>query len=213
MRMRTVLERRRVVIAGGGFLGMALLPMRAIAAGEPRTPTPAQSRGPYYPQTLPAERDNDLTQVAGKSPALGSIAQVSGTVLDTQGRPLSAVLVEIWQCDANGRYHHPADSGGRAPDPGFQGYGQFTTGNDGAYRFRTIRPAAYPGRTPHIHFRLSRDGMERLVTQLYVAGESGNARDSLFNANAVRSRELLVAAFVPRAGAGELAARFDIVLA
>lgn len=192
---------------------MALLPMLAIAAGEPRMPTPAQTPGPYYPRSLPAERDNDLVQVARNSPALGSIAQVNGAVLDTAGRPLSGVLLEIWQCDANGRYRHPADTGERAPDPGFQGYGQFITGDDGVYRFRTIRPVAYPGRTPHIHFRLSRGGRERLVTQLYVAGDPGNARDSLFNTNTARAREQLTTQFAPRPGSSELEARFDIVLA
>lgn len=213
MRSQTVLKRRRVVLAGGGLLSAALLPAGALAAGGPRVPTPAQTPGPYYPQSLPAKRDNDLVQGAGKPPALGTVAQLSGAVLDTQGRPLSAVLVEIWQCDANGRYHHPADTGQQVPDPGFQGYGQFTTGVDGVYRFRTIRPVAYPGRTPHIHFRLSRGGTERLVTQLYVAGDPGNARDSLFNANAAQSRELLTTSFAPRAGSSELEARFDIVLA
>jgi protocatechuate 3,4-dioxygenase beta subunit len=202
-----------MVIAGGGCLGMALLPMRAISASEPRIPTPAQTPGPYYPRSLPAERDNDLAQVARNSPALGSIAQVHGAVLDTQGRPLPAVLVEIWQCDANGRYRHPADTGERLPDPGFQGYGQFITGDDGVYRFRTIRPVAYPGRTPHIHFRLSRGGKERLVTQLYVAGDPGNAHDPLFNASTARAREQLTTTFAPRAGSNELEARFDIVLA
>lgn len=213
MRGQTVLRRRRIVLAGGGLLSAVLLPGAALAAGGPRIPTPAQTPGPYYPQSLPAERDNDLVQVAGRPAALGTVAQLSGAVLDTQGRPLSAVLVEIWQCDANGRYHHPGDTGQQAFDPGFQGYGQFTTGADGVYRFRTIRPVAYPGRTPHIHFRLSGGGTERLVTQLYVAGDPGNARDSLFNANAAQSRERLTTPFAPRAGSGELEARFDIVLA
>ena len=74
-----------------------------------------------------------------------------GRVLTVSGKAVPGVRVEIWQCDAKGYYHHPHDRGGRA-DPRFQGYGRTSTDEQGQYRFRTIRPVAYPGRAPHIHF-------------------------------------------------------------
>jgi protocatechuate 3,4-dioxygenase, beta subunit len=108
-------------------------------------------------------------------------------VLDARGRPLPGYLVEIWQCDAHG--HYLAERGSswsdwlkkrEAPDPGFQGYGRTLTDAGGGYRFRTIRPVSYPGRTPHIHFKVRRDGRELLTTQMYVAGEPGNERDGIY---------------------------------
>jgi protocatechuate 3,4-dioxygenase beta subunit len=98
-------------------------------------------------------------------------------VLGLDGRPLPDAVVEIWQCDSRCRYLHPGDRGG--PRNGaFQGYGRIRTGADGAYRFRTIRPIAYPGRTPHIHFAVAAPGRKALITQMYVAGEPLNARTS-----------------------------------
>jgi protocatechuate 3,4-dioxygenase beta subunit len=135
--------------------------------------------------------------------------------VDREGRPLPGILVEIWQCDANGRYLHPADPGRRPRDPLFQGYGRTLTDAAGSYRFRTIRPVAYPGRTPHIHFRLSRDGGELLTTQMYVAGEPLNERDFLLNAVrdlAARARLLVELAPANDIESGALAGRFEIVL-
>ncbi|MGF1663441.1 MAG: response regulator, partial [Kineosporiaceae bacterium] len=91
--------------------------------------------------------------------------------------PVVDSLVDIWQCDALGRYRHPRDPGPR--DEGFQGYGRVRTNGDGAYRFRTIRPVPYPGRTPHIHFAVTVPGGTPWTTQMYVAGEPLNERDFL----------------------------------
>jgi protocatechuate 3,4-dioxygenase beta subunit len=126
--------------------------------------------------------DNDLVRI-GKSSDLaqGEITQLSGEVVDISGRPVSDARVEIWQCDANGRYHHPRDRRAVARDPLFQGHGHYQCRADGRYRFRTIRPVPYPGRTPHIHFAISGPGFEPLVTQMYVAGEPLNAKDFVLN--------------------------------
>lgn len=114
--------------------------------------TPAQTAGPFYPPVLPLDDDADLTRVEGTpGQADGRITDLAGRVLDNSGRPLSGVRVEIWQCDANGRYRHPAERGSAPIDPCFQGHGRTVTDSLGRYWFRTIRPVPYPGRTPHIH--------------------------------------------------------------
>jgi len=204
-----------------GGLAVLARPGIAGAAGAPAgRPTPPQSEGPFFPRELPLDRDSDLTRVVGQSAvARGDLTDLVGTVTDISGRPQAGVLVEIWQVNAFGRYHHPRDSRGDRPlDPGFQGYGQATTDAAGRYRFRTIRPVTYPGRAPHIHVALSGGGSRRLTTQLYVAGAIENERDGLLNA--IRDpalRNALVVPFATPAGAtapgAVLEARFDIVLA
>ena len=125
-------------------------------------------------------------------------------------------MVEIWQCDHNGVYLHSADTrGGRGDkaDPHFQGFGRFMTGTRGEYLFRTIKPVAYAGRTPHIHFKLKRGGQELLTTQCYIRGHELNERDFVFRRAGPDGERLLVDFKpLPDAKGGELAARFDIVL-
>lgn len=203
-----------------GTAAAALVPAAGAFAAAPsvRAVTPVQSEGPFYPRELPLDRDNDLTRVAGHAtPARGNITELSGVVTDSAGRALAGVTVEIWQVNAFGRYHHPADSRNLPLDPGFQGYGQFVTDAAGRYRFRTIRPVNYPGRAPHIHVALSGGGFRRLTTQLYVAGAPENSRDFLLNrVSDPALRASLVVPFDRPAGAGAaepLVARFDIVLA
>jgi len=175
--------------------------------------TPRQSAGPFYPVRLPADSDFDLTRVEGRSArAAGTVVEVVGRVSDEAGRPLAGGRVEIWQCDAFGFYHHPRDRGGRA-DPNFQGFGRVTLSDEGLYRFTTIRPVAYPGRTPHIHFAVSGPGVERLTTQMYLAGEPLNARDFLYNAiRDPAARASVTVAFDAEAEGGRPRGRFDLVL-
>ncbi|MCU0936492.1 MAG: protocatechuate 3,4-dioxygenase [Gammaproteobacteria bacterium] len=187
-----------------------------LVAAERLVRTPRQSRGPFYPLDLPLDSDNDLSRVKGKAGvARGEITDVVGRILDERGRPVADARVEVWQCDANGRYHHPQDGGVEERDLNFQGYGQFLTGADGSYRFRTIKPVPYPGRAPHIHFTVSGPGIEPLTTQMYVAGAPENAGDFLLNA--VRdpaARAALVVPFEPHPVAAEARwlAPFDLVL-
>lgn len=205
--------RRRLLAAAAGAGVSALLPGGALAA---LVPTPTQSRGPFYPDRLPLDKDNDLVRVQGREGlARGEITDLSGRVLDPNGNPVEGALVEIWQCDANGRYLHRLDRRSVPRDADFQGYGRFNTGGDGAYRFRTIKPVPYPGRAPHIHFAVRAPGREPLVTQMYVEGAPENRRDWLLNAVAEDRRERLIVAFepAPDPGGASLAARFDIVLA
>lgn len=210
-----MLSRRRMIQAGlaGGaaaLLGAAL--GRPVAAGSRLAPTPTQSLGPFYPDSLPIEYDNDLVRVAGGGDAAGRIVHLLGTVRRTDGAAVAGARVEIWQCDAEGVYHHPR--AGSSADPAFQGYGVTPTGLDGSYRFRTIHPVPYTGRTPHIHVMVSAPGIRRLVTQLYVEGEPGNARDFLFGRLSSEQQAMLLVAFrpAPEIEPGALAGSFDIVV-
>jgi protocatechuate 3,4-dioxygenase beta subunit len=194
---------------------MALVVMGPVAAAEALLrPTPAQTAGPFYPPELPLDDDADLTRVEGtRGRATGRVTDLNGRVVDVSGRPLAGARVEIWQCDANGRYRHPAERGTAPVDTRFQGHGHTVTDAQGRYRFRTIRPVPYPGRTPHIHAAVLPRGGEPLVTQIYIEGEPGNQEDFLFRRIPVERRELVVAAFRPTDQPNaELSARFDFVL-
>jgi protocatechuate 3,4-dioxygenase beta subunit len=144
--------------------------------------------------------------------ATGAQALVRATALG--GKPVTGALVEIWQCDANGRYIHSDDRGSRPRDPGFQGYGKTRSGAAGEYRFRTIKPVPYPGRAPHIHVAVTAAGHKPLVTQLYVEGARENDQDFL---RSLLTEDELVAVTVPFRrsddGSGLLAAEFDIIMA
>ncbi len=200
--------RRKIMIAAAGLLCAGGAGARLLQ------PTPRQTAGPFYPVQPPLDDDNDLIRVRGRNGvARGRSTDLTGRVLDVNGRPLSGVRVEIWQCDANGRYHHPRDRG-PAMDENFQGFGHAITDATGRYRFRTIRPVPYPGRTPHIHVAVFTPGTEPFTTQLYVRGEPRNADDFIFNRIPAERRHMVLADFAAAASdAAELSAEFDIVLA
>lgn len=203
---------RRALIATGATLAAATLAppwlSPARAQGRALAPTPGQTEGPFYPLALPADSDFDLLRNGNAGYARGQPAWLEGTVLDTAGQPVAGAVVEIWQCDQAGHYHHPGD-GGRA-DPAFQGFGRVTAGSDGRYRFRTLRPAPYSGRTPHIHVKVRLERRELLTTQLYVAGDPGNERDFLWQRLNAQGRAALTVPFAPDADG--LRARFPIVV-
>lgn len=171
--------------------------------------TPSQSLGPFYPLKIPLDSDADLTVVSGRDGrATGEITNLYGQVLSSDGEPVPDARIEIWQCDALSAYHHPRAGGGI--DPYFQGFGQTTTDNRGRYRFKTIKPVAYPGRAPHIHFRVL-VGSRELVTQVYVQGDPSNKHDFLLKAVPESARQTLIIPFVkdsalPR---GEMTAVFN----
>jgi protocatechuate 3,4-dioxygenase beta subunit len=202
--------RRRLLLGAAGLLGATAVPGWVGAA----VLTPRQSAGPFYPAELPLDDDNDLVHVDGQDAvAQGEIADLRGRLLDRNGRPLRGLRIEIWQCDAHGRYRHPRDPGRRPIDPGFQGFGHAVSDAEGRYRFLTIKPVPYPGRTPHIHVAVYPQGERPFVTQLYVEGEPRNAEDFLFSRIPTESRHLVTAAFSPGSGPGEpLKADWDIVL-
>jgi protocatechuate 3,4-dioxygenase, beta subunit len=196
-------------MAGGAALIAAPWLLRAPIAHAAQRPTPAQTEGPFYPTRLPVDSDADLLVQGQQRYAQGQPVWLEGTVSDVDGRALRGAAVEIWQCDQQGRYHHPGD-GGRA-DPLFQGFGRVAVDANGGYRFRTIRPVPYTGRTPHIHLKVRLGNRELLTTQLYVQGEPGNARDGLWRHLGEADRAALTVAFEPVADGQR--ARFPIVVA
>jgi protocatechuate 3,4-dioxygenase beta subunit len=178
--------------------------------------TPVQTEGPFYPDKLPLDTDNDLIIINDTAtPALGEVTYLSGRILDSSGAPVRSALVEIWQCDNNGAYLHSGTTNREKRDGNFQGFGRFITGSTGEYLFRTIKPVPYPGRSPHVHFMVKLKGRDKFTTQCYVKGHPGNEKDGIYNS--VKDPKQKAAITVPftaiqGARAGELAARFDIVL-
>jgi protocatechuate 3,4-dioxygenase beta subunit len=214
---------RRLAILGGVWVATPGLFAEELAAAAQAKliVTPGMTEGPFYPDRMPLDTDNDLLIVNDAiTPAVGDVSYVSGRVLSASGQPLRNAFVEIWQCDKNGSYRH---SRGQNPDgshdPNFQGYGRFMTGSKGEYLFRTIKPVPYDVggmyRAPHIHFAVSRNGQRLITTQMMVRGHPANARDNILSG--VRdqaARESVLVDFQTMAGSksGELSASFDIVL-
>jgi len=178
--------------------------------------TPRQTEGPFYPDKMPLDTDNDLLVINDSiTPAVGAVTYLTGRILDSRGEPIRGALVEIWQCDNNGAYLHTGTVNKDKRDMNFQGFGRFMTGSNGEYLFRTIKPVPYPGRTPHIHFAVKMKGLEKFTTQCYVKGDPGNERDSILKSvRDPKVRESIIVDFAPikKSRVGELAARFDIVL-
>src|SRR5213595_1529481 len=213
MNQPTLLQNRRGFLRGVG-LGAAFFTVPGLFAEE-LVRTPRQTEGPFYPDHLPLDTDNDLIIVNdGITPALGDITHLSGRILDARGQPIRNALVEIWQVDNKGVYLHSKDTHA-ARDTNFQGFGRFLTGATGEYYFRTIKPVLYPGRTRHIHFAIKLKGKDKWTTQCYVKREPANERDGVYrDINDPKARESVTIDFAPvkASKAGELAARFDIVM-
>jgi protocatechuate 3,4-dioxygenase beta subunit len=208
---------RRTFMRGLAF-GSALFTTPGLFA-EQLFSTPSLTEGPFYPDRMPLDVDNDLLIINDSiTPAVGEITNITGRLLEANGSPLKDVTIEIWQCDANAVYLHSADSTPKKKqqDKNFQGFGRFTTGSTGEYRFRTIKPVPYPGRpAPHIHMKIKKGDKELLTTQLFIRGHEGNVRDGVFlGTRDLVDRELLMADFKPlkESKTGEFAAAFDIVL-
>lgn len=205
---------RRRFLQSAGFVAAAWQVPGLFAAEL--AATPALTEGPFYPDALPLDTDNDLVVLNDSlTPAIGEITHLSGRVMGPDGRPLRNAFVEIWQVDGNGVYIHTADDRKPLADKNFQGYGRFVTDADGRYYFRTIKPVPYPGRAPHIHVAVSQFGRRMLTTQLLIKGHPQNERDGVFRG--VRdeaARERLLVDFTPLADSaiGELTATFDLVL-
>jgi protocatechuate 3,4-dioxygenase beta subunit len=201
------------LLAGGAIVSGSLL-----AQGRRLVPTPEEIMGPYYPVQKPLDQDADLTRMAGRDgTAAGQVIELSGRVLDGGGKPVANAKIELWQANTHGRYDHPSDPNTTAPlDPSFQGYAIQMTDAWGRYRFRTIKPGAYPAtsewtRTPHIHFDVS-GRVDRMVTQLYFAGEPLNDSDLLFQGLSDDEQRRVLVQLRSAPGTGELVGEWDIIL-
>lgn len=199
--------RRRLLLGSAALLAAPVF-IRDVRAQARLALTPSQTEGPFYPVALPRDDDFDLLRHGERRYGKGQPAWVGGRVLNPAGQALKGGVVEIWQCDQDGHYDHPRD--GARMDPDFQGFGRVTLSADGGFRFRTIRPAAYSGRTPHIHAKVKLGTKELLTTQLYVEGDPGNARDFLWSRLSPAGRAALTRPFVP--GADGLSAEYTVVV-
>ncbi|MFL2939118.1 MAG: intradiol ring-cleavage dioxygenase [Opitutales bacterium] len=183
---------------------------------ETLTLTPRQTEGPFYPDKMPLDTDNDLIIINDSlTPAVGTVAYLSGKVTDIKGKAQRNALVEIWQVDNHGIYLHSRGGSREKLDSNFQGYGRFLTDSKGRYSFRTLKPSPYGGRTPHIHMAVSTKGKRVLTTQCYVKNEPRNHKDFILQrVKDTKARDSLVVPFNPLKDSkvGEVSARFDIVL-
>ena len=203
---------RRRFMTGIGLGASAFLVPGAFAEALQRTPR--QMEGPFYPDKMPLDTDNDLLVIGDSiTPATGEVTHLSGTVKNVKGEPVRNALVEIWQVGANGIYMHTRDKR-QGRDKNFQSYGRFLTDSKGRYYFRTVKPVPYPGRTPHIHVAVGLKGKRMLTSQCYIKGDKRNARDGIYRSLGEAGQKLATIGFAPIKGSatGELAAHWDIVI-
>ena len=182
---RKVFSRREMLEMSLGIGGLTALGGSAFAQEAKRLITPEAIVGPFYPVLKPLDKDADLTLIAGKKTrAAGKIIHVTGRVLNPKGEPVKGAKIEIWQANTYGRYSHPSDPYDAPLDPNFQGYTILTTDAQGRYRFKTIKPGAYPAtktwmRPPHIHVDVT-GKTDRLATQMFFPDEPLNEKDGIF---------------------------------
>ena len=210
---------KQLVFSGSAF-GVAAFTTPGLFAEE-LTRTPTITEGPFYPNKLPLDTDNDLLKINDAiTPAVGQIVHLSGRVLDIRGNAIRNAVVKIWQVDNNGCYIHTRAPNQKRRDKNFQGFGRFLTNAKGEYYFRTIKPVGYTDRgvverCPHIHAAVELKGRARFVTQFFIKGEKGNKKDFLLKrVRNQKQRELVIRKFEPVKGSKmkELQAKFDIVM-
>ena len=201
----TRLHRRTLLLSAAAA---AVAAPHVVRAAGNATPLPPMTEGPFYPQPAWRARgpfagdwDADLTRVTRggrERVAEGELLALELQVRDTRGRALDGAVVEIWQCDTWGRYRHPRDGAQPAEvDEGFQGYGEARAGAQGTVAFRTIRPAPYAGRTPHIHLKVRHASFGEITSQLFVEGDPGNAGDFLWRRLSTAERAALAMKLQP----------------
>lgn len=212
MEIMNIYSRRKFL----GTMGSGSIAYTTSGAFAELVQTPPLTEGPFYPNILPLDTDNDLIIINDKlKPSVGQITHLSGKVLDIKGNPVRNALVEIWQVDNNAAYIHTRDPRNKNHDGNFQGFGRFLTGSKGEYYFRTIKPVSYPGRAPHIHVAVKLKGKKRLVTQCYIKGHEQNMRDGLIRRiKDPKQRASVMVDFQAIKGSkiNELQGKFDIVL-
>lgn len=211
---------RRGFLAGMGAAFFGVRGLMAEELSQGRILTPEMTEGPYYPDKMPLDTDNDLLIINDAiTPAVGEISWVSGCVMDASGQPIRNATVEIWQCDSKSSYIHTRGRNENGLDGNFQGYGRYQTDSTGRYQFRTIKPVSYElngmFRAPHIHFAVSRNGRRIFTTQMMVKDHPDNARDQVLGEIAdAQARQTILIDFLPVPGSplSELTAKFDLII-
>jgi protocatechuate 3,4-dioxygenase beta subunit len=218
--IREPLSRRQLLGMALGVNALALAGSRRLAWAQAALKrTPGQLLGPFYPVAKPATQGADLVMLPGRpGRAQGQVIHVMGRVLNVEGRPIQGARVELWQANAHGRYTHPTDTNPAPLDPNFEGFGFQVTDAEGRYRFKTIKPGAYPTgpntiRPPHTHFEVM-GRIDRLVTQMYFAGEALNDADPFLQSAGASKERLIVSLAPPTQGLepDSLVAVWDIVV-
>ena len=214
---RVMLSRRMILKASAAIFATGILPSATAVFAQPAlNRTQDQILGPFYPIMSKPDRSGDLTRVPGGSGrAKGQLLMVTGRVRNPAGNPVAGAEIEIWQANAFGRYAHPDDTNPAPLDPNFQGFGAVTTGPDGLYQFKTIKPIHYPAgitgiRPAHIHFDV-KGRHDVLVTQMYFEGDPYNDKDPYLQSTP-EPEALIVKLHSPRTEEPEfMVAVFDII--
>ncbi len=213
------ISRRRVLGMAVAVGGLAMSGGVSTVLAQASRRTPDQILGPFYPVVKPLHQGADLTTIPGKpGRAAGQVIHVMGRVVNSHGQPVQGARVEIWQANTHGRYTHPSDTNPAPLDPNFEGFAVLTTDAEGRYRIKTIKPAGYPAgpdrmRPPHIHFDVTGKS-NRLVTQMYFAGEPLNDKDPFLQGTGAGKERLIVRLGPPTQGfePDSRVAVWDIVL-
>jgi protocatechuate 3,4-dioxygenase beta subunit len=201
MRLDPRISRRNLLGIAVAAGGVAMSGGVSTVLAQALKRTPGEILGPFYPVLKPLDQDADLTTIAGKPErAVGQVIHVMGRVVNLEGQPVPGARIELWQANAHGRYNHPSDTNPAPLDPNFEGFAVQTTDAEGRYRFKTIKPGAYPAnpnwtRPPHLHFDVT-GKRNRVVTQMYFPGEPLNDKDLLLQ-NIRSNRDGLIARVLP----------------
>lgn len=198
---------RRNFIKMGIFSGVtSVLTINSSLSKALGVPTPAEVEGPFYPVIDQQDKDFDLTRIDGRQGvADGPHIIIKGRITDITGHPVENATIDLWQANAKGRYRHPRDSNPQPLDPNFQGWAIINSGKDGEFRFKTVKPGAYPAsktwiRPPHIHFKVSVKGHAPLITQMYFPDEKLNEMDLLLRNKKASDRSLMIANHIGQEG-------------
>jgi len=190
---------RRQFIRNSILLNILGFVPRLISAKTRLNITPSEIAGPFYPLIAQKDKDFDLTRIEGhQNSAIGQVIYITGRIKDSLGNPIEDALIDIWQANAAGRYRSRKDSNGAKLDPDFQGWAMILSGKNGAFKFKTILPGAYPAqpgwlRPPHIHFIVSKSRYHKLTTQMYFEDQELNQVDLLLKQKTTGQQKLMIA--------------------
>ncbi|MFV1984931.1 MAG: protocatechuate 3,4-dioxygenase [Thiohalomonadales bacterium] len=207
---------RRKFIGSGLIFNLANLFPVSILGATKYVATPSEIEGPFYPLVAQQDKDFDLTKIEGRSgTALGQVINIKGRIIDTQGKPVSGVIIDLWQANAAGRYRHKKDLNNYIPlDPNFQGWAIIQSDDKGEFRIKTIFPGSYPAgknliRTPHIHLKITKKKYKPLTTQMYFENNDLNDSDFLLKKKSAKEKKLMMAT---KSSSNKNVYHYDIVL-